>query len=692
VIRPRRGEVQDTADPATTDDVKILLAEDESSLRDTIAEFLRNAGYTVTAVGNGLAAIEALSVEGGFNAAILDGLLPKMTGFEVAKQVRSQSPSTGVLLMSGVFKSISQQQDQLAQTGARGFLVKPFDLPRLLEALRPIAPPPHPAGAAPAGASVTVDQQPMPPEGSLLEMPPLYLGWRLQREAHSGVLEAFGATGKARIFVYKGKAVFAQHSDPLLHVGVELLKGGVIDPDQFKHASELAVSRSVGLYEVLKGENIASETQLRAAYKTLVPQIIEAVATWNGRFRYTSGDAFASVVPAASTPLLDSLLAGAGKASDKDLEPHVEPRRPLRLAPGENWAEVVPLLLEYCGSDSLTRAINGRATIAQLLEVSPTPKERSARLRQTYMLMSTMAVQASLEAIPMARPVEVPRTATPAPAAPSAPQTSTPRTSPAASAATAAVDDARLQFTPQDVEARNRIAAKAAEIAGKNLWDILGVKRGVDAGTLKKAYFQLSRDFHPDAYAGLQLGSAQRQLDDVFTTIQDAYATLSDDNKRGEYEAKTNLEIGGGSSDIGAIFQAESDFNRIKNLIERAEYTAAARLIAGVARVMANNEEVRGVKLFLEWWPTKSAATGEAAIKELAALYKAAPGAHVLGEFQGRIHLELGNIQKARTAFKKVLEQEPKNVGAEGGLRAANRKQEEIDKAANTGLGRFLKR
>ena len=218
------------------------------------------------------------------------------------------------------------------------------------------------------------------------------------------------------------------------------------------------------------------------------------------------------------------------------------------------------------------------------------------------------------------------------------------------------------------------------------------MKRGVDAATLKKAYFQLSRDFHPDAYAGLQLGSAQRQLDDVFTTIQDAYATLSDDNKRGEYEAKTNLELGGGSSDIGAIFQAESDFNRIKNLLERGEYTAAARMIGRVAAVMANNEEVRGVKMFLDWWPTKNVTTGEAVIKELAALYKAAPGAHVLGEFQGRIYLELGNIQKARIAFKKVLELEPKNVGADSGLRAANRKQEEAEKAANTGLGRFLKR
>lgn len=677
-------------------DVKILLAEDDASLNATITEFLRNAGYTVVAVTNGMQAIEALSVEGGFHGAVLDGLLPKMTGFDVAKQVRSQSPDTGVILMSGVFKSNAQQADQIAQTGAKRFLVKPFDLNRLLEALRPFAPAPSPQSSAGGGSPVVVEQQPIPAEGNLLETPVLHLGWRLQREAHTGILELFSATEKARIFVYKGRAIFAQHSDPVLHVGVELLKQGVLDPDRFKAATDLAVSRGVGINDVLKSEAMATDAEIKLAYKVLVPQIIERVATWTGRFRYTSGDAFTSIVPAASAVLIDGLFAGAGKASDKELEAHVDPRRPLRLAPGDNWAEVTPLVLAACGSDSLTRAINGRATIAQLLEVSPTPKERSARLRQVYMLMSTMAVRASLDAIAMsARPaapvaaVDAPPSQTPPP---QAPQSRTPSARFAKPAPGAVNNDAAIAFTPQDQDARARIAAKAAEVAGKSLWAVLGVSHGADAGALKKAYFQLSRDFHPDAYAGLQLGSAQRQLEDVFSNIQDAYATLSDDNRRGEYEAKTSLEAGGGSSDFGAIFQAERDFNRIKNLVERGELTPAGRMIAKVAAVMANSEEVRGYKLFLDWWPTKNSASADTVVKELIGLYKLAPAANALNEFQGWIYLELGNLRRARVAFKKVLEVEPKNAGAERGLRAANRKQEELDKAANTGFGRFLKR
>jgi len=690
---------------ARTAGVRILLAEDDSSLRDTIAEALRGQGYDVTAVANGAAAMEALAGDP-FDGAVLDGLLPKMTGFDVAKQLRATSPRTGVILMSGVFKSNAQQTDQLQQTGAKGFLVKPFELSRLFDALRPFAPPPTSTSSSSSSAQA-VEQQPIPREGNLLETPPIYLGWRIQQELHTGIMEFFGSSERGRIFAYKGRAIFAQHSDPLLHVGVELLKDGTITPEQFKESAELAVKRSVGIYEVLKGEGLATEAQLKLAYKLLVPRIIERLSTLTGRYRWNATDAFTSIVPSASASIVDSMFTGVGKAVEKDLEPHVAPRRPLRLAPGDNWGEVCNMLVATVGSDSLTRAINGRATIAQLLEVSPTPKERLVRLRQVYLLMSTMAVRASLEPISMARqvapsddfvapPVSQPQPPQPSPApAPQQSQSlaSSARFERAASTAAAnAAADAGVAFNSADNEARAKVAAKFAELAGKDHWEILGVARDADANALKKAYFALSRDFHPDSFAGLQLGSTQRQLEDVFSVIQEAYAVLTDPAKRGEYDAKMNLEKGGGSSDIGAIFAAESDFNRVKNLVERGELVAAAKLMPKIVQILASSEEARGYKLFLEWWSVKNTATAAEVIRELQNLHKLAPAAHALAEFQGWIHLETGNLKNAKGCFKRVLDAEPRSAGADRGMRAVVRKQEETDKAASSGLGRLFKR
>ncbi|MDP2344713.1 MAG: response regulator [Deltaproteobacteria bacterium] len=677
--------------------MKILLAEDDNKLRDTLAEGLRNEGYEVTEVANGAAALEHISL--GYDAAILDGLLPKMTGFDVAKQLRAKSPSTTIVLMSGVFKGAQQQTDHMNATGAKAYLVKPFDLKKLVDTLRPYAPPPgRPGGAAaevssssssPPAAAVS----PLPAEGNLLEMPALFLGWRIHKEQQTGVLEMFAPGEKVRIFAYRGRAVFAQSTEPLLHIGVELLKEGTITAEQFQQSAELAVQRGVGLFEVLKGEGMATEQQMKAAYKGLVPRIVERTPALTGRFRWTATDAFQSIVPAASSSLIDAMFSGISKITEKELEPHVAPRRSLRLAPGDNWAEIAALLTQACGSDSLTRAINGRATIAQMLEVSPTAQERATRFRQVFVLMSTMAVRASEQAIAMASPpapvAQVTRTRTPPPMQAPPPMSSSSSSSKLKPVFDSSAD-ASLAFSPGDEAARARIEAKLKEIEGKNHWDVLGVTRGADAASTKKAFYALSRDFHPDSFAGLSLGSSQQKLEVVFSKIQEAYATLTDESKRGEYEAKTSIEAGGGSSDIAALFQAESDFQKVKGLYDRGDLAGGAKLIDKVVKIMANNEEAQGYKLFLDWWNTKNPTTAERVTRDLMELYKRAPAAHALGDFMGWIYMESGNLKYARATFKKVIEMEPKHIGANRGLTLANRKADDEAKAGQSGIGKFF--
>ena len=666
--------------------MKLLLAEDDVKLRDTLAEGLRGQGYEVTAVGSGQEAVQAFQ-EGFHQAVILDVLLPKMTGFEAAKAMRGFKPDLAIVMMSGVYKSQQQQQDNLNAVRAKDYLVKPFELKRLLEVLRPFAPAPHTSSQPPAAAAAP--STPLPPEGNLLESPVLYLGWRIHREQHSGILELFGPDDKARIFVYRGRAIFAQHSDPALNVGIELLRGSELTSDDYKRVAALAFERGLGLGEVLKADGIANDVQLKAAYKKLVPKIVQRSVAMTGRFRFTPTDTFTAIVPTATTGLLESLLSGLRTASPAELEPHVGPRRALRLAPGDNWAEVGALLLPACGSDSLLRAINGRATIAQIIEASPQPAERESRFRQVFLLMSTMAVRASMEPIlvPTTPPAFEVADARLRPAAVRA-ATSGPTPAPPVTPQSAANEPA---LRPEDEEARQRVEAKHEALKDKDLWAVLGVEKGTDVAGLKRAYFDLAREFHTDAFAGLNLGPAQKRLDRVFATIQDAYATLSDDHKRGEYEAKLQLEQAGGSSDIAAIFQAEADFNKVKLLVDRGDLAGAGRVLEKVLPVMPQNPEVQGYKAFLEWWQTKKPATADAAIKTLQASAKAAPASAAMVEFVGWIFLESGNAKNARAVFKRVLDIDPKNGGASRGMRQALKKLEDEEKAQG-GLGKLFKR
>lgn len=706
---------------------KILLAEDDSNMRETLAEVLRAEGWEVITVPNGQAAMDALDEPDAAQCIVLDALLPKVNGFDVAKFVRGRGLETPILFISGVFKSPEQQKEAKDKYGCRAYLTKPFDAKRLVDAIKAQIGGGAGAAAGGGGSSPEAAQSPLPAEGTLLESPVLYLLWRAAREGHTGVLEVFGERERVRVFVLKGRGALAQHSNPQLNVGVELVREGVLSAESYVQACELALQRGCGLLDVLKAEHGCTDQQARAGYKALIPKVLEHAVAMSGRFRWVQTDQFANTVPTSSVSMIEPLFAGLRKASERDLDPHVGPRRPLRLAPGDNWADVVGKLAEACGSESLTRAINGRATIAQMIEAAPNPVERAARFRQVYLLMSTMAVRASLEAIPMGaqppvpdRPApQAPRRDTPPPVAPPRPSpqaqqpTPTPQPQPQAHAqgsqpprATAqvggraapqrpAIDesaDEGVRFSPEEQEARARIAAKFEELVGKEFFVILGVKRNADAATIKKAYFALAKEFHTDAFAGLNLGAVQKKLDHVFQTIQTAHATLTDPAKRGEYEARLSYEETGGSSDVGAILQAETDLHKAKLLVDRGELGSALKVLEKVVLVMPKNDEVLGYQRYCTWYQTKSAATAQETVRALEQHWKAAPGALTLKEFQGWIWMEIGELKAARMAFKKVLELDPKHAGATRGARQLQRKLEEEEKKSSSGLSKFLKR
>ena len=343
---------------------KILLAEDDANLRETLTEVFEAEGWEVIAVVNGQAAAELLSNPETAQVIVLDALLPKMNGFDVAKTVRNLGRETPIFFMSGVFRSQEQQREAREKYGCRAYLTKPFDPKHLVDAIRPLLAGDVVAAVAPVAAPQQVQQpqEPLPLLGTLLEYPPLYLLWRAALESHTGVLELFAERERARVFVVKGRAVFAQHSDAQLNVGVELVRDGALTAESYTQACATAIKSSSGLLDVLKSEYGCTEVQTRAAYKALVPKILERVVALSGNFRFVQTDQFSSIVPAASVSIIEPLLSGLRAATVHALDPHVGPRRPLRLAPGDFWGDVVGKLADGCGSESLAKAINGRAT------------------------------------------------------------------------------------------------------------------------------------------------------------------------------------------------------------------------------------------------------------------------------------------------------------------------------------------
>jgi len=85
-------------------------------------------------------------------------------------------------------------------------------------------------------------------------------------------------------------------------------------------------------------------------------------------------------------------------------------------------------------------------------------------------------------------------------------------------------------------ELQQRILALDSTLESLDYFQLLGVERDADARSIKRAYFALSREFHPDRYFRRRIGEFEARLDRIFKRIVEAYELLHDPSTRAEVE------------------------------------------------------------------------------------------------------------------------------------------------------------
>jgi DNA-binding response OmpR family regulator len=110
---------------------RILVCEDEDTIRDFVVINLKRAGYDVTAVKNGEDALKAFeTVNGQFDIALLDIMMPGMDGSQVCKILREKSKNLGIIMLSA--KAQEMDKVNCLMTGADDYVTKPFSPSELI--------------------------------------------------------------------------------------------------------------------------------------------------------------------------------------------------------------------------------------------------------------------------------------------------------------------------------------------------------------------------------------------------------------------------------------------------------------------------------------------------------------------------------------------------------------------------------
>lgn len=79
---------------------KVLVLEDESSIRSFIVINLRRAGYEVVEAETGEEALEKLKIHSDVRVALLDIMLPGIDGFEVCRRIRATNAAIGIIMLT----------------------------------------------------------------------------------------------------------------------------------------------------------------------------------------------------------------------------------------------------------------------------------------------------------------------------------------------------------------------------------------------------------------------------------------------------------------------------------------------------------------------------------------------------------------------------------------------------------------
>lgn len=113
--------------------VRILVVDDDESIRKVLATILEDNGYAVDTAKNGEEAIKKSRLKF-YNVALIDIRLPDIEGIELLTKMRNTTPKMRKIIITG-YPALQNAIDALNK-GADAYIVKPFDMDKVLQTIK----------------------------------------------------------------------------------------------------------------------------------------------------------------------------------------------------------------------------------------------------------------------------------------------------------------------------------------------------------------------------------------------------------------------------------------------------------------------------------------------------------------------------------------------------------------------------
>lgn len=246
---------------------------------------------------------------------------------------------------------------------------------------------------------------------------------------------------------------------------------------------------------------------------------------------------------------------------------------------------------------------------------------------------------------------------------------------------------------------RNEIQTKAKQVAKENFFDVLGVEKTATTRDVQTAYFALAKRWHPDRLPD-DLTDLRPTVAKIFSRVNEAYQTLTDQAKREQYTAA--LTRGGNAGERAAVERAVDSallFQKGEVLFKKGQLGAAETLVQKAANQDPNQPEYQAL---LAWIQSerlglppareedKKTSHYRAQIGMLDSVLASEPEFARALFYRACLLKRSGYADMAIRDFKRCAELDPRNLDAVREVRIHQRRSKREDSAATSIFNRFF--
>jgi len=208
-----------------------------------------------------------------------------------------------------------------------------------------------------------------------------------------------------------------------------------------------------------------------------------------------------------------------------------------------------------------------------------------------------------------------------------------------------------------------KIEEAYAHLGSMTMMELLEVDEKADSDALRKSYYRLTKEFHPDRHFSSDDYSTKMKLTAIFDALTKAYNTLSDEQKRGAYIAslRSRKQEEGADAEARAAEQHREGIAEFK----KGNYRAAIEKFTRATQLAPKNAVYLS---YLSLAYSKVPEHGKEAEEALLAALKIEPFNAEFHSHLGLVYMKAGLKKKAHSSFQKALRIDPGNERAKKGL------------------------